>query len=102
MEISMPYRRKLIEFALPLDAINAESAREKSICNGGPNSLYLRKAIRSFAQSNAVLSLQQTRFDNSRYSCYKLSTSPLFLRGQGARRLITASAFLMLSEGSII
>jgi len=27
----MPYRRKLIEVALTLDAINEESAREKSI-----------------------------------------------------------------------
>jgi hypothetical protein len=26
--------------------------------------------------------------------CYKLYTSPLFLRGQGARRRITASAYL--------
>ncbi len=26
------YRKKLIEVALPLDAINKESAREKSIC----------------------------------------------------------------------
>lgn len=27
----MAYKKKLIEVALPLDAINAESAREKSI-----------------------------------------------------------------------
>ena len=98
----MPYRKKLIEVALPLNAINAESTSEKSICNFCPISLYLREAFRSLAKPSAVLSLQQTRFDNSSYSCYKLGTSPLFLRGQGARRLITASAFLMLSEGSII
>jgi len=98
----MPFRKILIEVAFLLNAINAESASEKSIGNGCPNSLCLRKAIRSLAKSRTVLSLQQTRFDNSSYSCYKLGTSPLFLRGQGARRLITASAFLMLSEGSII
>jgi hypothetical protein len=93
--------QKLVGVALPLNVINAESVREKSICNGCPNSLHLWGAIRSFAQSSAVLSLQQTRFDNSSYSCYKLGTSPLFLRGQGARRLTAASAFLMLSERSI-
>lgn len=78
----MPYHQKLIEVAQSLDAINAESAREKSICHGLSNWL------------------RQFRFDNSSYSCYKLDTSPLFLRGQGARRLTTASAFLILSGWS--
>ncbi len=32
-----PYKKKLIEVALPLDAINAESAREKSIRHGHPS-----------------------------------------------------------------
>ena len=34
-------RRKLIEVALPLDAINRESAREKSIRHGHPSTLHL-------------------------------------------------------------
>ena len=33
----MAYKKKLIEVALPLDAINAESAREKSIRHGHPS-----------------------------------------------------------------
>jgi putative DNA methylase len=32
--VSLPYRKKLIEVALPLEAINRESARETSICFG--------------------------------------------------------------------
>jgi putative DNA methylase len=34
-------RRKLIEVALPLEAINAASAREKSIRHGHPSTLHL-------------------------------------------------------------
>ncbi len=37
----MKYRKKLIEVALPLDAINKESAREKSIRHGHPSTLHL-------------------------------------------------------------
>lgn len=37
----MTYRRKLIEVALPLDAINTASAREKSIRHGHPPTLHL-------------------------------------------------------------
>jgi putative DNA methylase len=35
------YRKKLIEVALPLDAINAASAREKSIRHGHSSTLHL-------------------------------------------------------------
>jgi len=34
-------RRKLIEVALPLEAINVASAREKSIRHGHPSTLHL-------------------------------------------------------------
>ena len=34
-------KRKLIEVALPLEAINRESAREKSIRQGHPSTLHL-------------------------------------------------------------
>jgi putative DNA methylase len=37
----MAVSKKLIEVALPLDAINKTSAREKSICHGHPNTLHL-------------------------------------------------------------
>ena len=48
-------RRKLIEVALPLDAINAASAREKSIRHGHPSTLHLWWARRPLAACRAVL-----------------------------------------------
>ena len=51
------YRKKLIEVDLPLDAINAESAREKSIRHGHPSTLHLWWARRPLAACRA-LSLQ--------------------------------------------
>lgn len=40
-------KRKLIEVSLPLEAINVESAREKSIRHGHPSTLPLRSAGRT-------------------------------------------------------
>lgn len=51
----MSYRRKLIEVALPLEAINTESAREKSIRHGHPSTLHLWWARRPLAACRAVL-----------------------------------------------
>ena len=51
----MPYRRKLIEVALPLEAINIASAREKSIRHGHPSTLHLWWARRPLAACRAVL-----------------------------------------------
>jgi len=48
-------RRKLIEVALPLEAINRESAREKSIRHGHPSTLHLWWARRPLAACRAVL-----------------------------------------------
>jgi len=48
-------RKKLIEVALPLDAINKESAREKSIRHGHPSTLHLWWARRPLAACRAVL-----------------------------------------------
>ncbi len=50
-----PYRRKVIEVDLPLDAINAESAREKSIRHGHPSTLHLWWARRPLAACRAVI-----------------------------------------------
>jgi len=49
------YKRKLIEVALPLVAINRESAREKSIRHGHPSTLHLWWARRPLAACRAVL-----------------------------------------------
>ena len=51
-------RKKLIEVALPLDAINAASAREKSIRHGHPSTLHLWWARRPLAAARAVLFAQ--------------------------------------------
>ena len=52
------YRRKLIEVAIPLDAINKASAREKSIRHGHPSTLHLWWARRPLAACRAVLFAQ--------------------------------------------
>jgi putative DNA methylase len=57
-QIETPWRKKLIEVALPLDAINAESAREKSIRHGHPSTLHLWWARRPLAACRAVLFAQ--------------------------------------------
>ena len=51
----MSYRKKLIEVALPLDDINREAAREKSIRHGHPSTLHLWWARRPLAACRAVL-----------------------------------------------
>ncbi len=51
----MEYKKKLIEVALPLEAINAESSREKSIRKGHPSTLHLWWARRPLATARAVL-----------------------------------------------
>ena len=53
-----PPRKKLIEVALPLDAINAASAREKSIRHGHPCTLHLWWARRPLAAARAVIFAQ--------------------------------------------
>ena len=52
------YKPKLIEVALPLEDINRESAREKSIRHGHPSTLHLWWARRPLAACRAVLFAQ--------------------------------------------
>ena len=54
----VPARKKLIEVALPLDAINAAAAREKSIRHGHPSTLHLWWARRPLAAARAVIFAQ--------------------------------------------
>jgi putative DNA methylase len=56
MNIKVP--KKLIEVALPLDAINVASAREKSIRHGHPSTLHLWWARRPLAAARAVIFAQ--------------------------------------------
>src|SRR5690242_17341457 len=51
-------KKKLIEVALPLDAINKASAREKLLNRGHPNTLHLWWARRPLAAARAVIFAQ--------------------------------------------
>ena len=55
---SAPVRKKLIEVSIPLESINAASAREKSIRHGHPSTLHLWWARRPLAACRAVLFAQ--------------------------------------------
>src|SRR2546422_1805943 len=54
----MTYRRKLIEVALPLEAINKASVRESYIYRGNPSSLHKWWAQRPLAAARAVIFAQ--------------------------------------------
>jgi putative DNA methylase len=56
--LTTTYKKKLIEVAIPLEAINAASAREKSIRHGHPSTLHLWWARRPLAACRAVLFAQ--------------------------------------------
>lgn len=51
----MAVKKKLIEVALPLDAINAASVREKNITHGHPSTLHMWWARRPLAAARAVI-----------------------------------------------
>ena len=51
----MTYRKKLIEVAIPLDAINKASVREKSLRHGHPSTLHLWWSRKPLATCRAVL-----------------------------------------------
>jgi putative DNA methylase len=74
-------RKKLIEVALPLDAINAASAREKSIRHGHPSTLHLWWARRPLAAARAVIFAQMVD-DPSTYVDTLLSDAALKRRAE--------------------
>src|ERR1039457_217295 len=57
-EEGIDVKKKLIEVALPLEAINTASAREKSIRHGHPSTLHLWWARRPLAAARAVIFAQ--------------------------------------------
>ncbi|BAW92197.1 adenine-specific DNA methylase containing azn-ribbon [Actinomyces sp. Chiba101] len=63
--------RKLIEVALPLDAINAQSAREKSIRKGHPSTLHLWWSRKPTATARAVLFSQLVDDPSERYEEFR-------------------------------
>jgi hypothetical protein len=52
------YRKKLIEVALPLEAINKASAREKAVRQGQPSTLHLWWSRKPLATPRAVIFAQ--------------------------------------------
>ncbi len=66
-----PGKKKLIEVALPLEAINAASAREKSIRHGHPSTLHLWWARRPLAAARAVIFAQMVDDPSARPDLFK-------------------------------
>ena len=85
--------KKLIEVALPLDAINAAAAREKSIRHGHPSTLHLWWARRPLAAARAVIFAQMVD-DPSEYVDVLLSDPVRKRQAQQAlrRRLRTTES----------
>jgi putative DNA methylase len=67
----MKYKKKLIEVALPLEAINVASAREKSIRHGHPSTLHLWWARRPLAAARAVIFAQMVDDPSSHPDIFK-------------------------------
>ena len=82
--MSTRVRKKLIEVALPLDAINKAAAREKSIRHGHPSTLHLWWARRPLAAARAVIFAQMVD-DPSEYVGVLLSDPK---RKRAARRVL--------------
>jgi len=74
--LTIQYPKKLIEVALPLDDINREAAREKSIRHGHPSTLHLWWARRPLATARAVLFAQLVNDPGGKrgYGAYKGQT----------------------------
>jgi putative DNA methylase len=68
--------KKLIEVALPLDAINVASAREKSIRHGHPSTLHLWWARRPLAAARAVIFSQLVNDPEDLWRCQNPGTDP--------------------------
>ena len=75
-------RKKLIEVALPLEAINVASAREKSIRHGHPSTLHLWWARRPLAAARAVIFSQMVD-DPSAYVDTLRSDPKLLRKAEG-------------------
>ena len=79
---SMTNRKKLIEVALPLDAINTAAAREKSIRHGHPSTLHLWWARRPLAAARAVIFAQMVDDPSSRPELFPTEEAQATERGR--------------------
>ena len=78
----MTNRKKLIEVALPLDAINSAAAREKSIRHGHPSTLHLWWARRPLAAARAVIFAQMVDDPSSRPELFPTEEAQATERGR--------------------
>ena len=95
--MTQTYKKKLIEVAIPLEAINAASAREKSIRHGHPSTLHLWWARRPLAACRAVLFAQLVDDPSSRVD--ELMADPK-LRAQAEAELPARLAAWQKSKAS--
>ena len=97
--------KKLIEVALPLDAINAACAREKSIRQGHPSTLHLWWARRPLAAARAVIFSQLVNDPEDLWRCQNPSVEPnKQVRGHWTKtraRLFTLIEEMVLWESTI-
>ena len=99
-------RKKLIEVALPLEAINAAASREKSIRHGHPSTLHLWWARRPLAAARAVIFAQMVD-DPSEYVDVLLSdagkkrAAQRALKKRLAARASAAAALPATGNGNI-
>src|SRR6266478_786562 len=70
-DLNAALKKKLIEVALPLEAINKASAREKSIRHGHPSTLHLWWARRPLAAARAVIFAQMVDDPSSHPDIFK-------------------------------
>lgn len=75
-EASIISPKKLIEVALPLDAINKAAAREKSIRHGHPSTLHLWWARRPLAAARAVIFSQLVNDPEDLWRCQHPGKEP--------------------------
>jgi len=97
----MTYRKKMIEVALPLEAINVASAREKSIRHGHPSTLHLWWARRPLAACRAVLfaSLVDDPDSDPTYAHYDAETRD-YMTGEKRQQLFNLIEELVKWESS--
>jgi putative DNA methylase len=78
----MTPKKKLIEVALPLEAINKAAAREKSIRHGHPSTLHLWWARRPLAAARAVIFAQMVDDPSSHPDLFKTEREQKKERGR--------------------
>jgi len=97
--MTKPYKKKLIEVAIPLEAINVASAREKSIRHGHPSTLHLWWARRPLAACRAVL-FSQLVDDPSEYVDQLLADKDTKARAEKVLKEKLAARKVRATEGA--